>query len=632
MFKTCIRSSLGALVALAPLQTRASEFVLGDIEGKYTLNSSYSAVMRLEKPDPRNIDTKGDPTLPISEDLKYPQSNNYDDGNRNFRRGDLVNNRFSLIGDLELAWEDYGVLLRGDAFYDFAYHGKNEHDEPDRINTYQQPINRFTRQAKRFSGERVRLLDAYAWASFDPYGHPLNVRVGQQITAWGQSLFFSGIALAQSSADATRANVPGTDVKSILLPSPQASFRFALTEEFNLLGQYHLEFKPFEIDPVGTYYSVSDVAGPGTGFSYGFRNPFFLDNLSALTLTDPGDIGEIVMTIDSALDGQIPTDALSDLLQSLPLGLPPIALPLTGQNPLNAPSGVNPTYAGRKKPNSKQYSLGLTWDVTDTTQLGTYYLRYTQKTPVVQLNFGELVLIPERELLPGVVLPGITTGTIGLSVPQTYNVTYFDKVDMFALSASALVGGVNIGAELIRREGVDVLIDVDEGVLGVIPQSSRANTTQVLLNGIYTFRPPFYFDTIILVGEAGWIGVDGVEGVRSHEGADAGKRYRNLTASDEAWAVATLAYFDKSNVLHGWDMRIPFSYQQAIEGRSALNGGFGSLFDEGDIRVGLGVELTYLQKLTFGFNYGGFFGRAHFFDHPLADRDTLGLSIRYSVF
>lgn len=624
--RTCV-----VLAAVSSGLATAGEFTLGDIEGKYTLIGNYAVVQRLEDPDDDIIDSPGDPTLPISEDLKFPQSNNYDDGDRNFEKGDLVNNRVTVIGDLELTWGKYGMLLRGDAFYDDVYHNNNAHDAPDRINSTQDPFDSFTDEAEEFSGYRTRMLDAYVWGNFELFDRPVNVRVGRHIAAWGQSLFFYGVALSQSSADATRATIPGTDVKSILLPNEQLSFRMALTQRLSLLGQYHFDFKPFEVNPIGEFFSVTDVASPGSEFSYGFRNPFYLDNLSRFDLTDPNDLADIIMTIDEAFDGQIPTDPVEDFIRGLPIGVvPSLSLPGNGQNPLNAPSGVNPTAAGEIEPDNDQYGLGLSYALTDTTEIGAYYLRYTQKTPVVQLNFGSLVLIPEQEVAPGVVVPGLTTADLGLSVPETYNITYFPDVDLYAMSVSTLLYGVNVGGEIIRREGVDVLIDVDEGVLGVIPQSSRANTTQLILNGIYTFRPPLYFDTVILVGELGWVKADDIEGVRSHEGANAGQLYTNLTADEKATGIALLSYFDKNNVFDGWDMRIPLSYQKALKGRSPLNAAFGSLFDEGDKRLGIGVEFTRLQRLTLGINYSGFFGDAHFFDRPLADRDTLGVNVRYS--
>ncbi|MGB1580691.1 MAG: DUF1302 domain-containing protein [Nevskiales bacterium] len=626
------------LCLLASQTGQAAQFDWGEIHGEYTLTGNYAAAWRLEEPADRIINAPGDPDLPVAEDLKYPQSNNMDDGDRNFDKHDLVNHRLTLIGDLQLSWRDYGLLLRADTFYDDVYaknHG-NAHTAPDRINTTQQPFNSFTDAADKFSGQRTRLLDAYIYGNFY-FGDTmaLNVRLGKHISAWGQSLFFNGVALSQSTADATRATIPGEDVKSILLPTNQLSLRFQLTSKIILLGQYQFDFEPFLVNPVGEFYSAADVVGPGREFIYGFRNPFDLDQLARFTLTDVNDIADVLFTIDSVFDDQLPTEQLEDILRALPLGLPPISLPTEGQNPLGAPSGVNPQYIGDIEPDKrdKQYGFGLQYRLTDVTELGAYYLNYHQKTPAVQTNPGKLTLIPSQELAPGVALPEITTAELGLVVPATYNVRYFDNVDLFALSFSTLLFGWNVGGEIIRREGADVLIDVNQGVNGDVPTPTRANINQVLINAIYTFRPSHFFESIVLVGEVGWIQAEDVEPQFSYEGAQAGQPFDKLTFDEEAYAVAFLSFLEKRNIFPGWDLRIPISLQRAIRGRTPLAGAFGSLFHERDTRVGVGFEFTRLNKLTLGINYSGFTGGdPHFLERPLADRDTVGVNAKYSFF
>lgn len=625
----------GLLLSMAADAGSAS--LLG-IDTEYSLTANYAAAMRLEKPAPGIIDAPGKPDVPVAEFMKYPESNQYDDASRNFEQYDLVNNRISLIGDIEFMWRDYGLLLRGDVFYDAVYHGRNKHDAPDRINTTQDPFNSFTEDAEKFAGERARLLDAYIYGNFyigDTM--TLNLRLGRHIAAWGQSLFFSGVALTQSTADATRASVPGADVKSILLPTNQLSFRFSVSDRVTLLGQYHLEFKPFELNPVGEFYSPADVIGPGREMIYGLRNPLHPDVLAQADITNPQDLAGVVQTIDQALlDGRGNTAALQNLLTALPIDvLPSVFLPVAGSNPLNAPEGLNVQYVGDIEPDSDehQYSLGITYALTDTTEIGAYYLRYHQKTPVVLLNFGPLTVIPEQQVAGIGIFPGLTTDDLGINVPATYNVGYFDNVDMYALSISTLVGSVNVGAEVIRRDGIDTLVDVPNGVNGPLPTPTRATSTQVLINAISVFRPPWYFDSIALVGEVGWVGVDDQQPQISKEGDTEGAYFDDLTFDKDAYAVAALALLDRGNIFSGWDLQVPISYAHAIKGRSSLNGAFGSLFDQDDIRIGIGFNFTRLQTLTLGLSYSGFIGASpHFDKRPLQDRDTLGLSVKYRFF
>ena len=629
---------IGLSISAAP--AAAGDFNFWGIDAKYTLQGSYAAAWRLEEPSNRIINSSTDPEVPISDVLKYPQSNNMDDGDRNFDQYDMVNNRLSLLGDIEFRWENFGLLLRGDAFYDdvYANNKRNANTSPDTISTTQEQHNRFTDAADRFSGRRARLLDAYVYGDFY-FGDTmaLQARLGRHIAAWGQSLFFYGVALSQSRADATKATVPGADVKSILLPTNQLSFRFSLNEKITLLGQYQFEFKPFELNPVGEFYSVADVVGPGREFAYGIKNPLYLDTLSGFDVTNQSDLAAIINTIDAVFDDQLPTEQLAALIAGLPIDfLPSLNPPTNGLALYDAPEGLNPVYAGEIEPDKsdKQYGVGIEYALTDITAIGAYYLRYHQKTPAVVLNFGELDLISEQQLLPGITLPAVTTAALGINVPESYNIKYFDNVDLYAISLSTLAFGVNFGAEIIRREGVDVLVDVDNGINGPVPTPTTANTNQVLVNGIYTFRPQWLFDTVTIVGELGWIQAEDVEPQQSVEGPDAGSFYSDLTfGSEEAYAASFLSFLSINNIFDGWNMTIPLSLQRAIRGRSPLNGAFGSLFAERDTRVGIGAEFTRLSALTLGIQYSGFTGGdPHFFDRPLADRDTISVSAKYNFF
>src|SRR3546814_5312556 len=62
------------------------------------------------------------------------QSINSDDGDRNFKKGALIHNRLSVIGELQLHHKDYGAVLSGSAFYDDVYHHQNDNDAPDTVN------------------------------------------------------------------------------------------------------------------------------------------------------------------------------------------------------------------------------------------------------------------------------------------------------------------------------------------------------------------------------------------------------------------------------------------------------------------------------------------------------------------
>src|SRR5882757_603278 len=233
------RSALALGIAALAGPAQAGTYNVADgIDAEYKLTVNYGVSMRLK--DASNDLVNG----PVNPTSKLPTTINFDDGDRNFKSGSLINNRISGLAELILRGPNYGIALSGDGFYDQAYHHPNDNDSPDTINKTELPLNRFTDGARYYDGQRVRLLDAYAYGNWRIGPHQdLDLRVGRQVVAWGEALFFSGIATAQAPADASKAFIPGIETKDILLPSNQVSLRMGLTQDLTLLGYYKLQYK-----------------------------------------------------------------------------------------------------------------------------------------------------------------------------------------------------------------------------------------------------------------------------------------------------------------------------------------------------------------------------------------------------
>ncbi|MGO4156305.1 DUF1302 domain-containing protein [Cupriavidus sp. YAF13] len=200
--------------------------------------------------------------------LLSPANINGDDGDRNFKRGDMIANRATVLGEANLQRGDFGAFFRGSVFYDQAYRTSNSNNAPATVN-HSGPFNEFTDSARYYNGQRAQLLDAYAYGAFNIDTTRLNVKLGNQVVAWGESLFFPNIAGAQGPADATKSFVPGAEVKDILLPVPQASLQWEVNPNFSLLGYYQFTYKPNQLNPAGAYFSTTDVVGPGAQFIIG---------------------------------------------------------------------------------------------------------------------------------------------------------------------------------------------------------------------------------------------------------------------------------------------------------------------------------------------------------------------------
>lgn len=498
--------AFGGTVLAGPLD-------LGDgVRGHYTLTLGYDLAVRTEG---------------RASELTGPAALNSDDGDRNFHAGSIVHNRASALGELYVSkgFGDagkYGIVVRGDAFYDQAYHGYNANNSPATVNK-SGPHDRFVNSAKVLEGGDIRLLDAYVHGDWNlTHGFDLNVRVGRQVVAWGQSLFFSGMAAMQGPADATKTSVPGVEIKNILLPVNQVAVHLGWNGKLALLGYYRLQFKPSQLFPIGSYMSTVDFVGPGAEFLYG-----------------PG-------------------------MARIPRG-----------------ADIEPSDFG-------QWGAGLEYQVTPMTAVGSYFIRYSNANPEVQMG-------------------------LSASGSPVYNLRYYDGIDMYAVTFSTSVGAANVAGEFSYRDGVDMLLSSN--------QATRGQLTQALVSAIYTMPSNFISREIDLVGEVGYIHVNSVDAMGGN---------RTLANSKNSWGfegVATLHYF---RVLPGWDVAIPLTFEMIAKGNPAMAGAFGGMAGEGDQRIGLAANFTYLNNLQVGVGYNIFLGTPNLKEHPFADRDFAGFSIKYS--
>ena len=502
----------------------AGSFNLGDeVSADYVLNLSYGAAWRMRDPSAALVDG------PIDPQSGLPTTVNADDGDRNFKRGALINNRASVLGEIDMKYRNYGAFLRASTFYDDVYFHANDNDSPETVNKTG-AHDRFTSQARDHAGSRSRLLDAYLYGSAQTGDESmLNMRVGRQVVQWGESLFFPNIAGAQSPADATKANVPATEVKDILLPVGQVFAQWQINPTFGLSAYYQYEYKPTELDPAGGYFSFADVIGPGARFIYaapGFRIPRGPDN-------EPRDSGQ--------------------------WGL------------------------------SARFALGAE------SEASLYYLRYHDKNPNVVLNFEE-------------------------GFPASYNVVYFDDIKLSGASFSTRLGDLNVAGEISYKEGVPVQVD---SVIGAA--ATRADATQAQLSAIYLTGPMLLSDQTTFIAEVAYLHVNEVDAFEFE-----GTRSDKLVYDRNSWAYQLLMTPSWNNVIDGWDLNMPISFAHQAHGTAAVAGAFGSLVGEGDKRVSLGLNGKYLNNLELGVAYNGFLGKADLDKRPLADRDYVAFSAKYS--
>ncbi|RJF86502.1 DUF1302 family protein [Oleomonas cavernae] len=623
------------------------------------LTTTYQVGIRAEDPNPRSFSPETDqitvrllepvPLLPaVTTSILVPRTYNFDDPNLNFEKGDLITNAASALLEAEFKYQDYGLSFSGNGFYDLVYHQSNSNDTvfPDGINKKSGEPDEFMGGTRYANGGRFRLLNLFAYGNFEVFDTDLSVRVGNQVVAWGESLFFGNIAISQGVVDVTRANTPGAEVKDILLPQPQISMNWGVTPRLSVVGYYQPMYEFNQLDGPGAYFSRSDIVGPGAEFAYGAKNPFpdiIAQLASACTLS---------AAIPSCDQLGLPIQAaqiLSDILSYNALGIADADY-----------HRFDVDYAGEIKPNSGQWGAGLMYDLTDNLTTGLYVLNYHDKNPSPLFNVSTIRSNPFREGTVLGVVSGLC-GTLGLDcsavenvvtdvvdeviasvasvyLPYSYNIRYFDDIKLYGASATTTLGPVNVGFEFAYRQGVPMLVDGD--LAGITaPQPVRGDTWQVNLSGLYVGGTTAYWDSLNLVVEASLnhvvrhdtLYLYDVDGQPLQDGNGNNiNAFRELTGDKTSWGIQGLAEFGYTDVFPGgWDMSVPVVFGIAF-GTPAVAGSLGALSGSGDVRVAAGVKFRHLNNLEIGVMYNAFFGSYHRIERPLVDRDYVVATVKYT--
>ncbi|AWI80198.1 hypothetical protein CEW87_12970 [Parazoarcus communis] len=176
---------------------------------------------------------------------------NFDDGNLNYKKGDVFSAALKGTHDLALKYPGgWSALARFTWFNDFKA------DDTRRTDV-----------AGEASGD-VTLLDAWVAKSFsigDQYG---KVKLGNQVISWGEDIFILGGVNQINAIDLQKFHVPGTQLKEIFIPAPMLSGSFGITESLGMEAYYQFGWNSFKFDPSGTFFSAADVLGKGRRVAY----------------------------------------------------------------------------------------------------------------------------------------------------------------------------------------------------------------------------------------------------------------------------------------------------------------------------------------------------------------------------
>lgn len=272
---------------------------------------------------------------------------NQDNGNLNYKNGQVFASGLRGLHELTLSHPSgWSGLLRANWIRDFSA-----------SDTQRTPLSDAARQQVV---RDFRVLDAYISKEFEVGGLIGRVRVGNQVVNWGEALFIPGGLGATNAIDIPKLHSPGAQLKEIQIPAPMLSMNLRLAKGLTMEAYVQARWNASRLDPVGTFFSTSDVIGRGAQSAY---LPTSLANSIAAFYGLP----------------PAPAGSTGDTSELLAL---PANNPLYG--PLTGTGSVLPIAESRRPSNGGQWGTALRHvDEDSGNELAMYVLRYHDKLPNV---------------------------------------------------------------------------------------------------------------------------------------------------------------------------------------------------------------------------------------------------------
>ena len=351
--------ALGAVASPPP--ARAVDFSDGELRLSLDTTLSHGLTFRVEEQD----------------DLLASYVNR-NDGNLNYDRG-LVSNTSKFTTDLDLGYRNFGAFLRLNGFLDF----ENEHGERQRT-----PLSD---EAKELVGQDIILLDAYLTGAFEVGNVAIDLRLGSHVLNWGESTFIQNGINAINPFDVSKLRLPGSELREGLLPVPMVSASVALTYALSVEGFYQLDWEKTKIDPVGSYFSVTDYVGAGAEKA--------VISLPGVNITDTGlgpgsmlGFEPLIPVINADLDNfRAITQAGLEQQRGLLPGSLAGAVTIPYDQPATDPNFLTVERNPDHNPDdSGQWGVALRYfaEALNATEFGFYFVNYHSRLPLVSARTG----------------------------------------------------------------------------------------------------------------------------------------------------------------------------------------------------------------------------------------------------
>ncbi|WP_372982778.1 DUF1302 domain-containing protein [Marinobacter sediminum] len=616
-----------AIAAGVSSQAAAYSFNVGEVDAQFNTTLSAGVGWRMADQDKRLIaqGNLGPEYAPGGDKANIGAStNNYDDGNLNFEKGDTYSKVIKGNSELFLSHDvdsdtltRVGGLVRGRYYYDFEL--KDEQRAKDPVGQ-----RRELNDEAKDNASGGELLDAYVFSDWYFGNTPVSLRYGRQVLSWGESTFIQGGINVINPVDVPAFRAPGAELKDALLPVEMFYASAGVTENITLETFVQADWEPVKPDDCGTFFSTNDFAADGCG-------PVLL----AGTLPDS---------------------------QALAQGF------------------VAPRLGDEEADSKDQFGVAMRWYVPalNDSELGFYYIKYNSRLPYVsgQVNNPSS---PEGTQTNDPSQPFATF--------PSYFVEYPENIDLYGVSINTTTpGGWSLGAEYSFRPNLPIQWNAFELLLGGIQartdadgnqtplsllerqrldEAGGANLAGTKVDGYDRFKVSQaqftlikFFDQVMgasrlslitefgatyihdlpdndeaRYGRSGTFGVGEIP-LESLGGADVCAGGANINTNycnnegfttDFSWGYRARFVWDYPNVFAGINLRPQLAWSHDVEGYSPQPGG---AFNEGSKAVGLSLEAVYQNQITGNIAYTNFFGGKPY--NELTDRDFATVSVSYS--
>lgn len=565
-----------------PQLGHAIDFNLGDFVVTSHGGLSYGTTIRTDSRDTGLIQSGNGARVGIAGTAAG--GSNTDDGDLNFDKGDAVSTVVKGVFSADIKHGQYGFAVRAKAWHDLTL-GEANPAFGNLGNGYSanRPLRDagFSERAK-FSGAVFQ--DVYVHGSFEPWGMPLNLRLGNQFLPWGSGWAIIGGIAALNPVDLPALRRAGALPEEIPIPVPALYGKLDLRQSTAIEGFYQFRFRPTVLDGCGTFFSTYDylasgcnqvvVVGPSSPISDPVALAAGLSGTRAPTpdVADSGELG-IALTHKSVDLGTDFGLYLAEYHSRLPVAS---AIKTTRPGPFpfvpGNPDGRNAQYFAEYPERIRM--LGLTFSTKHGDRAFAGELTYRPNQPVV-FNATELL-----------------RAFVSNTAPTTLR----------ADGAATPFGGVFHGYD--RRQVTQAQLSVSDKFASLLGAEDATLAAEAGLKYMNDLPDP----ATRRYGRQDAFGVGQVGGI-CEPGASAIQCSQDGYVSRRAWGYRLKAALRYPDVAEQIDLTPSMTFAHDVRGWAYDNG-----FNEGRRTLGLSLRGTYRKMyyadVTWTPTWGGYYNNA----------------------